>query len=183
MEAVTPAASSGAPDGTRPEANTLLHLVPSRLPVCLCGPKPAEPGQQALLSPLCGQPAWRGIWGPGRGATTEAGVGGVLCISTVSGDRGLGGLSYTGLGPLQMCTHCHTGSFCALPTEDPTKVSRGPQRATGTRPCAWRLAGHPARPLLLLVSLPGLPFPFSSWQILTCPSRLSPYVCEAHLLF
>lgn len=68
-----PAASPGAPDGSRPEAHTLLYLVPSRLPVCLHGPKSPEPGQQALLPPLCGQPAWRGTWGPGQGAQQSGG--------------------------------------------------------------------------------------------------------------
>lgn len=128
MEAVMPAAPPGAPDGARPEANSLLHLVPSRLPVCLCGPKPPEPGQQALLSPVCGQPAWRGIWGLGRGSITGRVEGYALAWGPT---ESLGGLGHAGLSPLRAGTHCHTGSFCALPTEDATKAG---QRAGRTRP-------------------------------------------------
>lgn len=137
MEAGVPAASPGAPDGSRPEAHTLLHLVPSRLPVRLHGPKSPEPGQQALLPPLCGQPAWRGTWGPGQGA--QHSEGGMLCISVGSRDRGPGRLSHAGLRPSRHAPLATLAPAVALPSEDSLKASQWPQRSpsleVGTRLC------------------------------------------------
>lgn len=132
-----PAASPGAPDGSRPEAHTLLHLVPSRLPVRLHGPESPEPGQQALLPPLCGQPAWRGTRGPGQGA--QHSEGGVLCISVGSRDRGPGRLSHAGPRPSRHAPLATPAPAVALPSEDALKASQWPQRSpsleVGTRLC------------------------------------------------
>lgn len=117
------------------------------------------------------------------GPPLRLGLGACCASARFLGTEALEGLATLAWARSRCAPIATLAPSVALPTEDPTKVSQGLQHATGTRPCAWRLEGHPARPLLLLVSLPGLPFPFSSWQILTCPSRLSPYVCEAHLLF
>lgn len=87
--------SPGAAHGSRSEAHPLLYLVPRPLPVCLHGPKPPEPGQQALLPPLCGQPAWRGTWGPGHGNLHQGresrGGGGERASAWASGTEALEG--------------------------------------------------------------------------------------------
>lgn len=61
---LSPQCLTGAPHGPCSEAYPLCHLVPTRLPVCFCGPEPTQPSQQALLPSLCGEPAWRGTRNP-----------------------------------------------------------------------------------------------------------------------